>query len=1589
MKKRRKAAASRERHVKKVGVAEARDGFDGEAASAIVGIGASAGGLEAFTQLLGALPLDTGMAFVLVQHLDPDHESALTQILSRATSLPVREITNDEPVKANRVYVIPRDQNLSIANGVLKIERRPRTRAPNRPIDAFFESLAHDRSERAVGVVLSGTGSDGTLGLEAIKAEGGITFAQDDSAKHDSMPRSAVASGCVDLVLSPAEIAMELARYAKHPYVAGRWPLTPTGTDGDTSPEDDRAAAAAHEDDQTQLPSGDRHPLDTGGEREPAEAGRGRAKGARLARDSKAPQAEEDDYKKVLLLLRNHSGVDFSLYKSTTIQRRLARRLMLTKQTALSAYAVFLHGNTKELDALYADVLISVTSFFRNPETFDVLQQKVMPELLKRAGDDPLRCWVLGCSTGQEAYSIAIAFVEVAEKAPRMPRLQIFATDLSEALLEKARHGLYAKNLVDEITPERLRRFFVEEEGGYRINKSLREMVVFARQNFIADPPFARMDLISCRNLLIYFEPGLHKKAIPTFHYALKPGGFLLLGASESVGAYTNLFEPVDKKHKIFSKKAVPTLPLALSLGKERRGELTPLASLPAPKSAGPGLQEGLHGALDAQREADRITLSQFAPPGVLVNAELQVLQFRGPTDAFLEPPVGKASFDLLKMAREGLMLPLRSAITQARKVNKAVRKQNVRVERDGTTHTVNLEVIPLKNLRERSFLILFEETEKAEGRRQGPESRKARTTRSAAGESSRSRKLEIELAETREYLQSMEEEHETANEELQAASEEVQSANEELQSVNEELETSKEELESANEELTTLNEEMQNRNVEVGRLNNDLTNLQSSAKLTIVLVGRDLNIRRFSLQAEKQFDLLATDIGRPISHLRHGLHSLPPVAGRQTGTQTSAASPLDLERLAADVIAEVVEQEHEVMDRSGRWHSLRVRPYLTLDNMVDGAVLVLVNIDMVKRSEQAIGAARDYAESIVETVREPLLVLDKALRVESANRAFYRTFRVKPADTIGNLIYELGGHQWDIPRLRELLDAVASHDTSIENFEVVERDLESLGRRTMLVNARRIQDGQPESPRILVAIEDVTERRSAEAARGTLAAIVDSSDDAILSKSLDGVITSWNRGAEKLFSYTAAEAVGQNISLIIPAERRSEEGDVLARLRRGDRVEPFDTERQSKDGQRVSVSLTVSPIKDAAGQVIGASTVGRDVTERKQLENSLRQYGIDLAEAADRKNEFLAMLGHELRNPLSALSSGLDLLGKLPDDSVRRRDLRSMMARQTKRIGTLLDQLLDIARVILAKVELTKDHVALTDVVRAAVEAVMPLMEIQKHKLTLSLAPDSDALVMGDHNRLIQVVENLLTNAAKYTDEGGEIVLSLESDQGTVRIAVRDNGIGMSAELIPHVFEVFTQAPRNLDRAKGGLGLGLPLVQRLVEMHGGHVTASSPGLGQGSEFVVMLPRVQERRSREHLEREEPGPPTAEPIRPRRILVVDDEEDARVTLAALLQLDGHETLAVNGPAALEAARTFGPQVVLLDLGLPGMDGYDVARELRDEHANRKVLLVAVTGYQSDAARLKAAGFDHHLIKPTSLQKISALLAAFDREVADE
>ncbi|MFZ5645377.1 MAG: chemotaxis protein CheB [Bacillota bacterium] len=984
-----------ELHVGRAGEDAVTRGRSRKEPSAIVGIGASAGGLEAFTQLLEKLPNDTGMAFVLVQHLNPKNKSMLTDILSKITSMSVSEVKNKTAVKPDHVYIIPPGKTMSVSQGVLKLI--PRAARPYMPIDFFLESLAKDQGSKAIGVILSGTAADGSRGLKGIKNVGGVTFAQKpQTAKYDSMPLNAIATGVVDFVLPAEEIACELAKMARSCVL------------------DDKRAEKG-----------------------------------------KLFSASADELNQIFTILRKASDTNFSEYRELTIKRRILRRMVMHKIEKLGDYANYLRENPAEVKELYQDMLINVTNFFRDPEAFDALKSLVFPAIMKnRAPEEPLRVWVPGCSTGEETYSIAIVLIEfLGDDAYNTP-IKIFATDINETLIEKARVGIYPKNIKADVSIERLRRFFVKVDKGYQITKTVRDMCVFARQDMVKDPPFSRLDLISCRNAIIYFGPAMQKKLFPVLHYALKQKGFLLLGSSESVGAYANLFNLEDKKYKIYSKKAVPT-PL---LHEFTASEYAAAAIENRLKSSRSDPDAGLK--FNVMEEADRIVLSQYAPVGVIINSDLEIIQFRGSTGAFLEPASGAPSLKLFKMVRDGLSLGLHSAIHRAKKENVPVRNEDLNVFYNGRSIRVNVDVIPIgePHGKEKYFLVLFEKVvpqalpeEENVGRAEGLEQG------TWGDENSQLIRLEHELVATKENLQCIIEKHEYTNEALRAANEEIQSSNEELQSMNEELETAKEELQSSNEELMTLNDEVQNRNLELGRIGSDLFNLFRSINIPVVMLSNNLQIRRFNPAAEKAFNLIATDVGRPITDINTNFNNS------------------DLEQAVLEVIDSLISKEQEVQDRYGCWYSVQIRPYRTMENKIDGVVITYADIDTIKKSLALSQEAREYAEAIVETVREPLLILSADFHIKSANKAFYRAFMVSPEETVNKSIFDLGNKQWNIPQLRVLLQDILINNTLFENFEV-EHDFQHIGYKKMLVNARRIVGPDDQTKLILMAIEDVTE---------------------------------------------------------------------------------------------------------------------------------------------------------------------------------------------------------------------------------------------------------------------------------------------------------------------------------------------------------------------------------------------------------------------------------------------------------------------------------------------------------------------------------
>lgn len=946
----------------------------------IVGIGASAGGLEAFEQFFKEMPPDSGLAFVLVSHLDPSRASTLTEILQRSTTMPVVEARDQLKVAANHVYVIPPNRDMAILQGCLQLFLPDKPRGHRLPIDTFLRSLAEDQGARAVGIILSGTGTDGTLGLRAIEGAGGVTLVQEPAtAKYDGMPISAIQAGYVTHVLPVEQMPARLAN---------------------------------------------RHRLEP------------RAPG---------PSVPTNGLNRIFTLLRATTGHDFSCYKKNTMARRIERRMVQHDIKEIENYARYLKENPAETTALFKELLINVTSFFRDAEAFDVLRKDVLPQLLDAKPENhPFRVWVAGCATGEEAYSLAILLREYMDENPRQFRVQIYGTDLNEDAIAVARAGRYPPNIVADITPERLRRFFSKEDESFRIKKEIREMVVFASQNVTRDPPFTHLDLLSCRNLLIYLEPELQERLIPAFHYALKPGGVLFLSSSESIGKHADLFTPLDRKWKLYravhsasSTKAVLTGGLSWTMNTEG-GE----SAASTPGSKGTNYAELTQRAL----------LQSFAPAAVLTDLKGNILYVHGETGKYLQPAPGQPSLQLVEMARGGLQRELRTALAEVTDRHTPHSSRQVEVKTNGDWQGIKLSIrqLPTPEGGQGVLLISFQELPQAAAGREPPQGKRRSPKKR---ESRRVQELERELAYTRENLQTTIEEQQASNEELKSANEELQSTNEELQSTNEELETSKEEMYSINEELVTVNTELQAKIEQLTDMQNDMKNFLDNIKAGIIFLDEHLIIRRFTSEATRVWRLVPTDVGRPLADIKSDLE------GDELQTDTQ------------NVLDSLTPRECEVRTTGGVWFLARIQPYRTMDNVIEGVVLTLTDITQCKRTEKEAQAARALTEGIVDTVREPLLVLDENLQVVSASRSFYRVFQSSAAETTGRQLYELANGRWDTPALRRLLTDTLAGDQPFDDY-AVELDLPGHGRQQMLLNARRIVSGTDDRLLLLLAIE-------------------------------------------------------------------------------------------------------------------------------------------------------------------------------------------------------------------------------------------------------------------------------------------------------------------------------------------------------------------------------------------------------------------------------------------------------------------------------------------------------------------------------------
>jgi len=1182
----------------------------------VVGIGASAGGLEAFKKLVKAIPENSGIAYILVQHLHPDHSSVLPEILQRETHIPVNEISDNVKVKPDNIYVIPSNKILVATDGVLQLSARPKD-LKNMPIDIFFSSLAEVHQSHAIGVVLSGYGADGTQGLKAIKECGGITFAQDlASATYDAMPQSAIKSGVVDFILSPEEMPEQLLK------LNNTFKILPSNNDA--------------------LP---------------------------------LPLTEEESFKQILSLLRDNNGVDFTYYKQSTIRRRILRRLVILKLEKITDYLVFLNQNKPEQDALFQDMLIPVTAFFRDGKIFENLCNTVLPELIKNKSQvNPLRIWVAGCSTGKEAYSIAMCLHEYLSDKISNIRIQIFATDVSEKAIAKARISIYDKSEMEGISDSRLQQFFVKTNGNYQVKKPVRDMCVFATHNFLKDPPFAKIDLISCRNVLIYLEPFLQKKAFTIFHYALNPKGFLWLGKSESTGSFPEYFLPFGTKDKIYTRKSFPGS--FIQVASERREETL--------RNKNFGLRIPATKIDDFQKDADEILLSKYTPAGVIVNDQLDIVQFRGSTGDFLEPSPGKASLNVIKMARGGLSFELRSALQKSKRTKEPISKENIPVNNG---KMIAIEVIPLLTAVEPHFLILFKDTSPAIAKTETGKNNSKAEALQQSPESILNKQLEKELALAREDMRSITEDQEAVNEELQSANEELLSGSEELQSLNEELETSKEELQSTNEELITVNHELFERNEQFNR--------------------------------EKLF-----------------------------------------------------------------------------------------------------------AEAIVSTVHEPLLVIDHDFKIKSANKSFYKNFRITEEEVLGNVLFDLQNHGWNIPGLHSQLLKIQTKSEKYIEWEST-YDFPAAGMRTICFNVQPIQKENGQDW-ILLALDDITVRKEIEKVEkknsDDLKKILENIPQITSTASANGSVTYFNQFFLGYSGMTFAQAISSGWEPVIKP-------DMLDEFKRNwsysiETGKDFDMEilllRKSDNMYRWHLSRA-TPIHNSNGTSISWVGAAIDIHEQKTKEQV--------------KDEFISIASHELKTPLTAAKAYIQLL-ELSLKETSHKDLvyAEKAGASIGRLNDLIGELMDVSKIQNGKFDLHITSFDFNAMVAHAVESVQYASPL--HNIILS--GEIKGMVISDKERLEQVVINLLSNAVKYSPKSKKVFVHMSQQNGEIKVSVKDTGIGIRKESLEKIFERYYREEQRTMHFQG-LGIGLYISYEIIHCHKGKIWAESEP-GKGSTFYFTIP---------------------------------------------------------------------------------------------------------------------------------------------------
>jgi two-component system CheB/CheR fusion protein len=1264
----------------------------------VVGIGASAGGLEALQAFFSAMPSDSGMAFVVIQHLDPTHESLTAELLARHTAMPTVQVREEMHLEPDHVYVIPPHSHLTTSGGRLHLTEPVERRGVRVPIDFFLRSLADDQRERAVAVILSGTGTDGTLGAREIKAGGGMVMVQaPETAQYDGMPRSAINTGVVDHVLPVEKMAGPLLRYTRHWYINGR--------------------------------------------------------------DKTPPQPEHvsDDLGAIIGLLRARTKYDFSCYKKGTLIRRIERRMSLNHLEDVAQYVEMLRQNKNEVNLLYKDLLIGVTNFFREPEAWDALQRLVIQPLVDaQPSDAPIRVWVPGCATGEEPYSIAILLFETLRKSDKACDLQIFASDIDHDALAYARAGLYPENIAADVAPERLQRFFIKGEHTYRINKEVREAVVFAEQNVISDPPFSKLDLVSCRNLLIYLEPETQKKILSLFRFALHEGGYLFLGNAETMAQQPGLFEPVSQKLRIYRRNGASRMDkLALPSVKDRPAQQIPV--LPPP-------EETFRRSRRLATLVQQVLLARFVPACVLINQKMEVLYLHGPIDDYLQLPTGELAHDLTAMARPGLRIQLRAAVRQAMVSHEVVSLDKVRIRRGREYAFVRVVVEPLREVEEEDGVVLvtFDEADAEERLRivysSTPEPAVSERPEAPGDCEAIIRHLEGELRGTREDLQTTIEELETSNEEFKAANEEVTSINEELQSTNEELETSKEELQSLNEELQTVNSQLEQKISELESANNDLLNLLASTDLAAIFLDREFHLRRFTPAATMLLHVIETDLGRPIRDFAMNLAD---------------------ENLFSDaqrVLLQLVPAEREVHDDEGHWYNRRILPYRTEDDRIDGVVVTFSDITLQKqaeaklrelseRLEKRVTAVTAQVDRLVDEAPDAMVVVDQQGKIAHLNKRAEELFGYSPDELASRPLDKLIPDRFRERHVRHVQDYFShpyprSMGTGQQLFAVTKDGKEfpaDIQLSPMELNGQLVT---------LAAVRDVTERVRAGEVERRLATLVNASPFSIVIYRPDGTIEAWNQGAERLFGYTAAEAVGQNMQMLVPPEGVKEFWQVNRMLSPQHPLYELEAERLHKDGTRLDLAVIFSLVNDDNGNLQGICAIARDIGERKRLEQ-------ETAELATIDRQRLAS---QLHDTVSQQISGVSMLaaslkGQLPADS----RIRAVLDHLEEAADKAKKQMGDLARGLFP---VEADARGLRVALKGLADEISRMYNIPCR------FECPERVEMEDNytaTHLYLIAREATYNAVRHA-KPSQIVISLTEDDTGVNVSVRDDGVGMTA---------------------------------------------------------------------------------------------------------------------------------------------------------------------------------------------------------------